>query len=323
MTSADSRLAAGLEGDPGPGGVLVEEVDHGPAAQGRQLLDLAAGQRWPSARRCRAPAVACRASRSAAESRCFSFTSRALRPELVTSSHAVDLGELDPDRLGAARSAVLADVVGADRQLPVAAVDQDGQLHRAGRPRSRARPARRAPCGRRRARRRRGSPGCPSMPAGGSSVGPSARAPAQPQVVAVEVMSSDADRTSMPLEGRIRAASRRASGAPRVGMPSRTVVAAPAGLLQDLVGDPVDDRCDIGGGQMTLATCGAASGRAACGQATADLLPRLTGRVVKGRRSRRRSPRVLARGDATLPVAAVLPVRAPTSESLRDAGDRT
>ena len=32
-------LGGGLEGDPGAGGVLEEEVDHGAAAQGRQLLD--------------------------------------------------------------------------------------------------------------------------------------------------------------------------------------------------------------------------------------------------------------------------------------------
>ena len=34
-------LGGGLEGDPGAGGVLEEEVDHGAAAQGGELLDLA------------------------------------------------------------------------------------------------------------------------------------------------------------------------------------------------------------------------------------------------------------------------------------------
>ncbi len=37
-------LGRGLEGDPGAGGVLEEQVDHGAAAQRRQLLDRPVGE---------------------------------------------------------------------------------------------------------------------------------------------------------------------------------------------------------------------------------------------------------------------------------------
>src|SRR3712207_6932537 len=45
-------------------------------------------------------------------------------------SPPVDLGEAHLDRLAAVGRHVLADVVRADRQLPVAAVHQHGELHR-------------------------------------------------------------------------------------------------------------------------------------------------------------------------------------------------
>ena len=45
---------------------------------------------------------------------------------------AVDLRDQDPHRLAQRRRQVLADVVGADRQLAVAAVDEDGELDGAG-----------------------------------------------------------------------------------------------------------------------------------------------------------------------------------------------
>src|SRR6478752_7180632 len=51
---------------------------------------------------------------------------------LDTEQHgvaAVLLGELDPDRLPQRRGEVLADVVGADRQFAVAAVDEDRELY--------------------------------------------------------------------------------------------------------------------------------------------------------------------------------------------------
>src|SRR5262249_61340674 len=45
---------------------------------------------------------------------------------------AVHLGEQHPDELLRRGGQVLADVVGADRQLPVAPVDKDRELHRSG-----------------------------------------------------------------------------------------------------------------------------------------------------------------------------------------------
>ena len=53
-------------------------------------------------------------------------------PQLDAVVAAVDLREAHADVLAAAGGQVLADEVGADRQLPVAAVDEDRELHRAG-----------------------------------------------------------------------------------------------------------------------------------------------------------------------------------------------
>ena len=56
-----------------------------------------------------------------------------LPPGQLDLVHAVvGLGEGHPDALGERGGDVLADVVGADRQLPVTAVDQHRELHRAG-----------------------------------------------------------------------------------------------------------------------------------------------------------------------------------------------
>src|SRR5207245_3460645 len=41
---------------------------------------------------------------------------------------SIDLGQQDPDRLALGRGEILADVVGPDRQLTVAPVDQDRKL---------------------------------------------------------------------------------------------------------------------------------------------------------------------------------------------------
>jgi hypothetical protein len=73
----------------------------------------------------------------------------------------VHLDELHLDALAARGRKVLADVVGADRELAVAAVDEDGELDAVGRPYSKsvsiaARIVR--PC---RGRRRRGRTSCP------------------------------------------------------------------------------------------------------------------------------------------------------------------
>ena len=87
-------------------------------------------------------------------------TSASSRSEI--EHHAVDLVDLDQldlHALAARRRQVLADVVGPDRQLAVAAVGEHGELHAVGAPDTRrARRSRRESCGRCRARRRRGSP---------------------------------------------------------------------------------------------------------------------------------------------------------------------
>src|SRR3954470_14446288 len=109
---------------------------------------------------------------------------------------AVDLGEVHAHLLGARGGHVLADVVGADRQLPVASVDQDRELHR-------PRPAEVAQRVQRRADR---APGVQDVVDEDDEPAVDARArqhrglqradPAQPQVVAVErdVDGADVDR---------------------------------------------------------------------------------------------------------------------------------
>src|SRR5262245_38815457 len=75
-----------------------------------------------------------RPPRSSTDSRCFTECSgtrlRLLRgtPDLDLVLTAVDFAEVDLDVLGAAGREVLPDVVGADRQLAVTAVDHDREL---------------------------------------------------------------------------------------------------------------------------------------------------------------------------------------------------
>ena len=57
---------------------------------------------------------------------------RRLTPADAHDVEAVDLGDPDVHALVARRGEVLADVVGADRQLAVAAVDEDREPHGAG-----------------------------------------------------------------------------------------------------------------------------------------------------------------------------------------------
>ena len=127
-------LGGGLERDPGAGGVLEEQVDHGPAAQRRQLLDRPVGQRPHLRRGARAPARRRRGSgrprTAGGASRRRSFGRRC--PSMVTASVAVDLGDGDPDPLDQRGGEVLADEVGADRQLAVAAVDQHREPYGGG-----------------------------------------------------------------------------------------------------------------------------------------------------------------------------------------------
>ena len=116
---------------------LVEEVEDEPAAERRQLLHLAVER----PRRVRGPCRGC------ARRRCVvrSPTPRRWRVAGGRSSRAsrrlehdpvdpVDLLELDADPLRERGREVLADVVRADRQLAMAAIDEHGELHALGPP---------------------------------------------------------------------------------------------------------------------------------------------------------------------------------------------
>ena len=169
---------------------------------------------------------------------------------------------------------VLADVVGADRQLAVAAVDQHGEPHGAGPAEVGERVERGADrCGRRTARRRRGRrpcrrcrrPGCRScaMRAG--------RLPAQ--VVAVHRDVERADRRPRrPRPRRSPAASRRASGDAAGGDAEQHQAVGALVALEDLVGDAAQ-----GPGDVALAHDARA---ASLGDARA--ICRRTGRVHSG-----------------------------------------
>ena len=119
-------LGGRLERDPGPGGVLVEEVDHGPPAQRGQLLDLPAGDGGHLGRGVQDQGGGVGVQVRAGEQVPDHASVTSVQPDLVV---AVGLGEGDLDVLGQRGRDVLADVVGADRQLTVTAVDQDGELH--------------------------------------------------------------------------------------------------------------------------------------------------------------------------------------------------
>ena len=76
-------------------------------------------------------AVASSRVRSAADSRCLHRLAALRSGAIQTPSTAVVFGEPHLDVLGARGGHVLADVVGAERQFAVAAVDEHRQLHRA------------------------------------------------------------------------------------------------------------------------------------------------------------------------------------------------
>ena len=121
-------LGGGLERDPGAGGVLEEEVDHRAPAQGRQLLDRPVGQR--------AHLVGGAQYQLGVLAGQVGGTEQVALHRAPHFGHqdgdgvdAVDRLDTDPDALRERGGEVLADEVGADRQLAVAAVDQDGQLH--------------------------------------------------------------------------------------------------------------------------------------------------------------------------------------------------
>ena len=129
---------------------LVEEVQDRAPAQRRDLLDLAVGRPRRSARPGRRSARSPARSRSSIESRCFMrLPPPAEASAIATSSTPSSSRDADVDALAARGRQVLADVVGADRQLAVAAVGEHGELDALAGGRSRTAPrSRRARCGR-------------------------------------------------------------------------------------------------------------------------------------------------------------------------------
>ena len=223
-------LGRRLERDPGPGGVLEEQVDHGAAAQrGSFLIGRSAMLASSSAvSRIEQRVVAAQVRRRDQ----VPVHSALPTPAAAPSRHrvlAVGLGRAAPGPPRAARSA------GSCRRSRRGWAAPGGRgrpgrraARRAGRPRSFS--ASRAA----RTVRPENSTSStrttilPSMPAGGTSVRPSARAGRSRRSSRYMVMSSEPvrDRTALDLL-RCRAARRRASGTPRVGMPSSTTSPAP------------------------------------------------------------------------------------------------
>ena len=143
ITSAERRFAASSKLSRRPGGRLEEEVDDRAAAQRRQLLHLALQRPLEASARSRAAARCRRGSRSAIEIRCrrgggsdggsrsswTSWTLMSLSSGMSRTRSTSSIStQLDLDALAARGGQVLADVVGADRQLAVAAVGDDGEL---------------------------------------------------------------------------------------------------------------------------------------------------------------------------------------------------
>ena len=240
MTSAESHLPAISKDDPGAGGVLEEQVDDRAAAQRRQLLDLAALHVVHVG--------------GGVEERLDLVGGEVVDGEQVLHEmrHLVACRRPRPSRtltrLGERARQVLADVVGPDRQLAVAAVDEHGEAYgrRAGRGRS-GRRARPGWCDRRRARRRRARRPCrrcrrrasrscarAGSAASGGRRGTSSRRARRPA-------------TGTPSTAAIFSAIRRASGTPRVGSPSSTRSVGALVALEDLVGDAGQGPGDVTG----------------------------------------------------------------------------
>ena len=150
IASAESRFAASSKLDERAGRGLEEEVDDGAAAQRRQLLHLALERRLERARGAEHPLDV--VARQVGDREQVPARRRPGRTQVVARRDGssgigdlllgltdeqdlvdlVDLDELHLDALGARGRQVLADVVGADRQLAVAAVDEDRELHACG-----------------------------------------------------------------------------------------------------------------------------------------------------------------------------------------------
>ena len=221
-------LGGGLERDPGAGGVLEEEVDHGAAAQrGSFLIGRSASERISSAVS-RTSSASSRV-RSAALSR-WRFI--VLPPSVVQDGDgvdAVDLREPHPDplgergRAGSCRRSRRGSAARGGRGRPAPRAGR-----RAGGRGRRARRARRGWCGRRRARRRRGRRPCRRCRrrdlGAAAARGPGCSRRSSRYIVT----SSEPTGTSTPSTAAIlRGDAAAASGTPRVGMPSRTRSSAP------------------------------------------------------------------------------------------------
>ena len=126
-------LGSSFERDAGAGRVLEEQVDHRATAQRGQLLDRPVGQLGELLGGVEHEQRVGVAQVGAGEqvlvhgrdSRICLVDPGTLDGDGVAT---VDLDQLDPHALAHRRGEVLADVVGSDGQLAVAAVDQDGEL---------------------------------------------------------------------------------------------------------------------------------------------------------------------------------------------------
>ena len=172
---------------------------------------------------------------------------------------------------------------GRGRRAPPGARRAGGR----GRPGRRGRPG---SCGRSRARRRRARPTLSSMPPGGDR-----RCASAPgcgwwrRSSRCIVMSRLPTGTSVPSTSAISAARRWASSTPRLGMPSRTRSSAP--LLCSRISCAMRRRArDTSLAERTVRPVGSSGwpgghGGVGARQDDADLLPCLTGQVVKGCRN--------------------------------------
>ena len=210
------------------------------------------------------------------------------RPRSHSQDHrvlAVHFLQQHPDHLALRGREVLADVVGPDRQLPVTAVDQDGQLHRPRPPQVAERVQRRA---HRPARVQDvvDQDDDLAVDAGRRHVGVTQRPRrAQPQVIAVhgDVEGAGGGGTALDLGQPLGqpAGQRHAPGRDA----QQDDVGAAVGALQDLVRDPGQGPADLGLPEDGLAAGGCAptvlSGGAVAGGIAAVESPAGPGACIK------------------------------------------
>ena len=294
MTSADSRLAAAsneirvrvessknrlttvrprrvgsfLIGRSGDAGQLLGGVEH---EQGVVAGEVGAGQQVALHRR--------RPVRR-------TMQRRHRRPSSSASEH--------PDGLAQRRRQVLADVVGPDRQLAVAAVDQHGELD-GPRPAEVVERVEGGPDGAAGEQDVVDEHDDLAVDAAGRDVGGSSARAGRSRRSSRYIVTSREPTGHVDALDRRRsaAASRRASGTPRVGMPSSTRSSAP--LVRSRISWAIRVRARVTSAASRTSRSGGSVGRTIglglCWHRgrrghRADLLPRLSGRVVKGCRAR-------------------------------------